>query len=256
MFTNTFNGSDMVQPTYLFSSLLQYSNSSTLPLNFTLLSGTFLRFYLRNTDCNTSIDLIDIDPCFLDETFRPWGIVIETPNLWRWPLEGIPVELGNNTGQCVGGDNGGLECMPGPLNCPHGFCLLSQQECRESTNTGDFCNTTSECPFGFQCFDEMGAYPLFDEHYECFKKFGRCCNVANDWFDHPLHGDCRYVWCLCDPPFEPLLPSATITPSPTPLMLLNEQGFHIQGYCKLIGQPCDSSLECCAPMTCQFGVCV
>lgn len=251
LYTNTFNGSALVEPTYTFSSLIQYANSSTLPVNYTLLTGTFLRFYLRNTDCNTTIDLVEIDPCFLDETFRPWGITIKTPNLWRWPLEGIPVELGDKTGQCVGGDRGGLECAPGPLNCPQGFCLLSKQECRESTNAGAFCNITSECPFGDECFSEMGAYPQFDEHYECFKQQGRCCDVAVNWFDFPLHRDCRDVWCLCDPPFE-----AVPTPSPTPLMLLNEQGFHLQGYCKLIGQPCKSSLECCIPMSCQQGACL
>lgn len=249
LYVNTFPGSSIQSPSYRVASLFQYQVNNTLPVNDTMqLQRLLFRFYLRNTDCLTNIDLIDLDPHFLDASFRPWGIVIAAPNFWRWPLEGIPVEIGDVfTGQCVGGERGGLNCTGLPLQCPLGVCNVPLTMCAGGSNAGGFCNYTEECPYGMECFTEVGAYPLFDNYYECFKQEQQCCENDSNWFDEPLHKDCRDLWCLCDPPFNvsaSSTPTATFTPSPTPTPM-----------CKLFGEPCGNIDECCSAV-CYMGFCM
>ncbi len=122
------------------------------------------RFYLKNLSCDWNIDLMNIDPNFLNVNDVPYAITSpRTP--WCWPLEGVPIVLPPSLpGQCMFGRRTGQSCTETVTQCPYSFCRVSVGQCFDGSGP---CDAISQCPYGLECYRGSGAFPFYLSYHEC-----------------------------------------------------------------------------------------
>ncbi len=153
-----------------------------------------MRIYLKNTSCRQNIDDVDIDPDYVDSSYRPYAFTTRGI-LCGWPLEGVPLALPNGAdGQCVFGQSTGHRCTEDVTECPLSICLVDQGSCLNDDARP--CTRTSQCPFGLSCYKEAGSYPLSKLYFACHQlgcydsRALVSCDGCNDatvinWEDNP-----------------------------------------------------------------------
>ncbi len=138
-----------------------------------------VRYYLNNLSCDKQIDLVNIDPQFVDHYLIPWAFAVPK-SLWCWALEGIPLYMPDNmTGQCVFGQKTGKNCSIITNQCPFSFCVVSSNTCY---GTSDPCDVISQCPYARDCYTRnnycdanaplpcdhlAGSYPYVFNYQQC-----------------------------------------------------------------------------------------
>lgn len=150
------------------------------------------RYYIYNMDCVKSLDLVEIDPNFVDVYNRPWGFTTPLNNNWCWSIETIPLFKPKNlTGICQGGDYSGLRCNTITLECPLSLCVVSQRRCYD--NPTKSCSKISQCPYGKGCYTKPGSYPNSALFFQCRKN--GCYDKNSSFFETP---GCQLSGCYAN----------------------------------------------------------